>query len=137
MQDLVMDERVVWNPMSLREIDEAKSRIMKYKRMGHQILLANGSPMEKFTAGLAEVVIKAERIAQHVMKILSKSGDDRIVWDKDNGKEAKEAKAKFTELLGKNYKAYSVDVNGKKHKRIEEFDVDAQEILMVPPTARG
>lgn len=134
---LVMDERIVWDSRSLKQIDEAKMQIMKYKRLGHQIFLANDKPMEKFSAGLEEVIVRVQRIQKCIMKILSDNGDDRIVWDKDNGKEAKEAKAKFVELLGKNYKAYSVDVSGKKHKRIEEFDVDAQEILMIPPTARG
>ena len=50
---------------------------------------------------------------------------------------AKEAKAKFEELLGKNYMAFSVDSEGKKNRKIEEFDIDAEEILMVPPTSAG
>jgi hypothetical protein len=47
------------------------------------------------------------------------------------------AKGKFVEQLGKGYKAYSVDKSGNKKTRIEEFDVDAQEVILVPPTSKG
>lgn len=137
MNALVMDQRIVWDSKSLKQIDEAKAVIMKYKRMGHEILLANGKKMEKWSPTYEEVVVKATSVLKKTMKILCQSGDDRIVWDCDNGKEAMEAKKKFAELLGKGYKAYSVDVQGKKNRSISEFDVEAEEILMVPPTAKG
>jgi len=86
---------------------------------------------------LEELIIRAKKTCLRMMKILNESGDDRLVWDRDNGKQAKEAKAKFEELLGKNYMAFSVDSKGNKNRRIEEFDVDAEEILMVPPTSKG
>jgi hypothetical protein len=87
---------------------------------------------------MAAVVIKAQKvIAKHVMKILCPAGDERVVWDKDNGQEAMQAKERFKDLLKKKYKAYSVDARGKKNRPIEEFDVDAEEILMVPPTSAG
>jgi hypothetical protein len=135
--ELVMDQRVVWDPRKLKEIDEAKKIIMDFKRKGHKILLADGSPMMRFNSSLAEVIVKAERLKKHILKILSEKGDERVVWDKENGQEAKEAKAKFLELVKKGYTAYSVDVNGQKNCKIEEFDVDAEEILMVPKTVKG
>ena len=137
MDTLVMDQRIVWDSTRLKEVDEAKAIIMKYKRKGYEILLASGEKMEKWSPRYEEVVIKAKKVLKKTMKILCQSGDDRIVWDCDNGNEAKEAKKKFVELLGKGYKAYSVDLNGNKNRRIKEFDVEAEEILMVPPTAKG
>jgi hypothetical protein len=137
MDALVMDQRVVWDAGSLKQIDEAKAIIMKYKRRGYEILLASGEKMEKWSPSYEEVVIKATKVLKKTMKILSQTGDDRIVWDNEDGPEAMEAKAKFIELLDKGYKAYSVDVNGKKNHRIKEFDVEAEEILMVPKTAKG
>ena len=134
---LVMDRRIVWSSTSLKQIDEAKSEIMKYKAMGYVILTVDGKPMERFKPSLEEVVIKAKKVCKKVLKILCEKGDERLVWDKEDGQEAKEAKAKFVEFMNKDYKAYSVDVNGKKNRRIKEFDVDAEEILMVPPTAKG
>jgi hypothetical protein len=135
--ELTMDRRIVWDPCKLKQIDEAKSMIMAFKRAGHDILLADGSPMTRFNATLAEVIVKAKAVKKSILKILCEKGDERVVWDKDNGQEAKQAKAKFIELLGKGYTAYSVDVNGKKNTKIEEFDVDAEEILMVPNTVAG
>ena len=137
MTELLMDRRVVWNRARMKEIDEAKKEIMMYKRKGYPILTADGTPMERFNPNLEEVLIKAARLHQQVIKILTENGDDRVTWDKDNGKQAKEAKAKFLEFVKKGYKAYSVDVEGQKNRPIEEFDVDAEEILMIPPTVKG
>ena len=135
--ELVMDQRVVWDRCKMKEVEQAKQFIMKYKRMGHEILRPDGSIMERFNPSLEEVIIKAERVARSIMMILSEKGDERLVWDMDNGPEAKEAKKRFADLLKKGYKAYSVDRKGKKNKRIEEFDVEAEEILMVPETVKG
>ena len=142
VEALVMDRRVVWDSKSLKQVDEAKSVVMPYKRAGYEILTVDdegkeGPPMEFFRPYFEAVIIKANKVCGHVMKILCEKGDDRIVWDRENGREAKEAKKKFAELLGKGYKAYSVDANGKKNRRIHEFDVDAEEILMIPKTAKG
>jgi hypothetical protein len=137
METLVMDQRIVWDSSSLKQIDEAKATIMKYKRMGYEILLSSGAKMDKWSPSYEEVIVKAAKVLKRTMKILSQSGDDRIVWDCDNGYEAMEAKKKFQELLSKGYTAYSVDVNGQKNRKITEFDVEAEEILMVPKTAKG
>ena len=135
--ELVVDRRVVWDRTRLKEIDEAKAIILDFKRKGHEILKANGELMERFHPSLEEVIIKVKRIPQKILKILTPNGDDRIVWDKDNGPEALEAKQKFGELIGKGYKAFSVDQNGKRKRQITEFDVEAEEILMIPKTAKA
>jgi hypothetical protein len=136
--ELTMDQRIVWDPSKLKQIDEAKSKIMTFKKQGYEILMADGSPMSRFSSTLCEVIVKAKKILKkNVLKILCEKGDERIVWDKDNGREAKEAKAKFLELLKKGYKAYSVDNNSQKNIQIEEFDIDAEEILMIPQTVAG
>ena len=137
MSELVMDQRLVWDSKNLKQIDEAKSKIRQYRAKGYQIVKADGSPLIRFHPSIEEVIVKFKKTTQRMMKILNNTGDDRIIWDKDDGQEAKEAKAKFEELIKKGYKAYSVDVNGQKNRRIEEFDVDAEEILMIPPTAKG
>jgi hypothetical protein len=140
MNELVMDMRLVWDCRKLKEIDEAKKKYREYRSGGYLILKSDGTPLERFLPSLEEIIIKAKKIGQlgqKVMRILNEKGDERIVWDKDNGPQAKEAKAKFEELLGKKYMAFSVDSAGKKNRQIEEFDVDAEEILMVPPTSAG
>lgn len=137
-ENLVMDRRIVWHANSLKQIDEAKAIIMGYKRKGYRIVNPDGTDFEKFDPRLEEAVIKAEKIKpKHVMKILCDKGDERIIWDREDGYEAKAAKAKFVELLKKGYKAYSVDHEGNKNRRIDEFDIDAEEVMMIPPTSKG
>lgn len=137
VDELIQDRRIVWAANSLKQVDEAKAIIMAYKRKGYLILRASGEVMERFRPYYEEVIIKASKVAGHVLKILSDKGDERIVWDKEDGYKGMAAKKKFEELLGKGYKAYSVDANGKKNRRIKEFDVDAEEILLVPKTVKG
>lgn len=136
-ESLVMDRRIVWDAMNLKQIDQAKRIIMEYKRAGYMILKADGEIMERFHPSFEEVIIKTKKICAHILKILTENGDDRVTWDKENGRQAKEAKAKFIELLGKGYMAFSVDNEGRKNKKIREFDVDAEEIIMVPQTVKG
>ena len=135
--ELVMNRRIVWDSKKLRQIDEAKAEYLKFKRAGYEIVDSAGKVVERFKPALEEIVIRARKVAGHVMKVLSENGDDRLVWDRENGREAMEAKKKFVDLIKKGYKAYSVDDGGKKKAKIEEFDVDAEEILMVPPTVKG
>ena len=137
METLVMDRRIVWDCTKLKEIDEAKTMVRQYRVEGHVITKVDGTPLDRFIPSLEEVIVKAQKVAKRVMKILCEKGDERLVWDKENGKEAKEAKAKFEELLKKGFTAFSVDAKGKKNRKIEEFDVDAEEILMIPKTAKG
>jgi hypothetical protein len=140
MNELVMDRRLVWDARKLKEIDEVKKEYREYKAKGYLILKADGTPLDRFLPALEEIVIKAKMIGQlgqKVMRILNEKGDERLVWDKENGHQAKEAKAKFEEFIKKNYMAFSVDSQGKKNRKIEEFDIDAEEILMVPPTSAG
>ena len=141
MKELMFDTTITWDPCRLKEIDEAKAHILSYKRGGYEIITADGKPMERFHPSLGEVKILVKKVAHKtwtgLMKILCEEGDKRLTWDKENGKEAKEAKKEFLDLIANGYKAYSVNENGKKSRRIEEFDVDAEEILMIPPTSKG
>lgn len=138
MSTLVMDRRIAWDTARMREIEEAKQEYLKYRREGHAILKSDGTAMERFAAMAGEMLVKAEQTeGKNVLKILCETGDERITWDKENGRQAKEAKHKFEDYLAKGWKAYSVDSKGNKNRKITEFDVDAQEILMIPPTAKG
>jgi hypothetical protein len=142
---LVMDERVVWDAKKKNEVEEAKQRIIAFKNRGFKIIHVNETtgepmhdkPMQFFRPWYEEVVILAERTFTNIMKILTEKGDERLTWNRDNGLEAMDAKKKFEEWIKKDFKAFSVDVKGKKKKEIFEFDVEAEEILMVPPTYKG
>ena len=135
--ELVLNLRLVWDSKSLKEIDQAKQEYLKYKKKGYIITQENGATVERFNPNLEAIIVLAKKTSKHILKILTPKGDERVVWDKDNGPEAKQAKAKFNELLDKGYTAYSVDREGKKNRKIIEFDIDAEEILMVPKTIKG
>lgn len=136
--ELVMDTKIVWDKCKLKEIDEAKKRFLEFKRQGYKTTLEDKTTLvERFNPALETIVILTEKITKSVMKILTEKGDERLVWDKERSMEAKQAKEKFNELINKEYKAYSVDKKGKKNRKIIEFDIDAEEILMIPNTVRG
>lgn len=137
IKELVIDRRIVWNANNKKEVEEAKALFVAYKRKGYNILSSSGEKVENFRPYYEEVIVKSQKIGGHTLKILNEMGDERIVWDREDGHQAKSAKKKFEELIKKNYKAYSVDNSGKKNRRIHEFDVDAEEILMIPKTVKG
>ena len=134
--EMVLNTRLIWNPGRMAEVEEAKQTYLKYRSEGYEIKKADGTLVERFM-NVGELLVLAKKLCGRIMTILSKEGDERLTWDKENGPEAKQAKAKFEELMKKNYMAFSVDSKGKKNRQIEEFDVDAEEILMIPPTSRG
>jgi len=134
--ELVMNQRVIWDRTKIKEIEEAKQLILGFRRDGYEIMKTDGTPMERFNPCFEEVIVKASKVCKKILKILSDKGDERVVWDRDNGREAKQAKKRFEKLLKEKYLAFSVDAKGKKNRKITEFDVDAEEILMVPPTVK-
>jgi len=73
-----------------------------------------------------------------VMKIISESGDDRIIWQKGFIDSVKQAREKFYDLLKKGYLAFAVRSDGKRtNRRMFKFDPRVEEIVMVPMIAGG
>ena len=139
VEDLIIDKRCIWDSTDHRQVEQAKKWFVAFKRQGVPIQDKSGKTVQFFRPHYEELVAKAsvEHAGNRTMKILCEKGDERVVWDANNGHQAKQAKDRFIELLKKGYSAYSVDTKGKKSRRIEEFDVEAEEILMIPPTAKG
>jgi len=136
--EITINERIIWNSSSLKQIDEAKKLYLKWKNKGYKIEDTAGNVVKRFKPAYEELIVLAQKMTKKFMVILCEKGDDdTIVWDKENGKEAKEAKAEFVKLMDKGYKAYSINRRSGKKTRIYEFDVDLEEILMVPKTVRG
>jgi len=138
--ELVMNQRCCWDSRKRKQVEEAKQWFVAFKRKGVVIQDKDGKPVQYFRPHYEELVAIAgtdELKGKRLLKILNDRGDERVVWDSNNGRQAMEAKEKFRDLVGKGYSAYSVDARGRKNRRIKEFDVEAEEILMVPPTAKG
>jgi hypothetical protein len=72
-----------------------------------------------------------------VFRIISQNGDDRVIWDRREPKEVKEAFQKFKDLVSKGYVAYAATSDGRKGHKITEFDPGLEEVIFVPKTKPG
>jgi hypothetical protein len=73
------------------------------------------------------------------MAVMSREGDLKIIWNKDNADEVASARAQFEELTKKKkFLAYAVvGKNADKGEVIKEFDPNAERIILSPPMAGG
>jgi hypothetical protein len=71
------------------------------------------------------------------MRVLGVEGDQKVVWDPSNDDEVEVAEMTFDKLKAKNYKAYSVDKQGKPKKEISKFSSKAGSLIMVPAITGG
>jgi len=70
--------------------------------------------------------------------MLDKTGDSRMQWDRDNPEEVTKAEARFKELKGKGYLAYSVGKKGDREGEvINKFDPSLERIIMHSPMQGG
>lgn len=72
-----------------------------------------------------------------VLRILSQNGDDRVVWNRRDPGQVREAYQKFRDFLARGYIAYATLSDGRKGYRIDDFDPGLEEILLVPSTMPG
>ena len=74
-----------------------------------------------------------------VFTALSGNGDDRLVWDKSDPQQIKDAIAKFDEMMEKGFIAFLIDKMGKQVEQINKSDWakktvrQAEEILFKEP----
>lgn len=71
------------------------------------------------------------------LRWLSDEGDTKVIWDPKNNDEASAAEAQFDILIGKGFKAFSVEKDGGKGREIKKFDPKAGKIIMVPKIQGG
>lgn len=72
------------------------------------------------------------------LAVIDRSGDTKLMWDKNNQDEVDAAAATFKSLKAKGYIAYSVKgKNGEKDQVIRDFDPDAERIILAPAMAGG
>ena len=72
-----------------------------------------------------------------ILRILSKEGDSKFVWDKTNKAETAGAKAQFDAMKAEGYYAYTVGKDGKPDKLIQKFDKNLEAIIMTPHIVGG
>lgn len=71
------------------------------------------------------------------LRMMDASGDTKLMWDSEVDDEVKVARDTFNTLKKKKYIAFSVKKDGDKGKAIDEFDPEAEKIIMAPPMAGG
>ncbi len=72
-----------------------------------------------------------------VFRVLSQNGDDRIVWDRRDPGQVREAFQKFRDFVARGYTAFATLVGGKRGHRIDDFDPGLEEVLFVGQTVPG
>jgi hypothetical protein len=79
-----------------------------------------------------------------ILRVMSRRGDDCVTWDKqkalmgesDTLAAVREAERIFAQERAKGATAFKVET-GKPIERIEQFDVTAEQIVMVPRVVGG
>lgn len=79
-----------------------------------------------------------------MLRVMSRRGDERVVWDEQKAKTGdveaaaavREAERIFQEEHSRGATAFKVE-SGKPIKRIEQFDRTAEQIVMVPRVVGG
>lgn len=120
---------ITYDPADSNQVKDARTRQASLERLGFTLA--------EFRAG--EVTLNPPPKGPNIgtFRILSDNGDDRVVWDRKDPNQVREAFAKFKELIALGYKAFATLAAGKKGHAITEFDPALQEILFIPATQPG
>jgi len=71
------------------------------------------------------------------LRVMDGTGDTKLIWDSNNESEVEVAEETFKKLKKKGYVAFSVTKKGDKDKVIDEFDPDAEKIILAPKIQGG
>lgn len=76
---------------------------------------------------------------KHVMKIMGRSGDNKLTWDSDSPSQVEKAKKAFDTYKKQGFKLYKTEtIGGKKTgEPLDEFDPNLERIVAVPPMQGG
>lgn len=127
-------KQIQWDPTIPQDWEDAEKTIKKYRDQGFTLRAVAGN-LEK--GGVAVMDPPARDPNLILFRVLSDEGDTRLVWDRREPDQVKEAYVRFKEMLDKGYTAFAIRSDGKKGSRLEEFDPLHEEILMVPRTMPG
>lgn len=117
---------VVWNPAMPAEACEAAARIAELKEQG--FVEVDGSSVPGETR-----LVPPQRDANFgLLRVLSDNGDDRVIWDRRDPMQVREAFARFQSFIKRGYTAYVSMGDGQRGHRIHEFDPGLEEVILVP-----
>lgn len=64
------------------------------------------------------------------MFVMDENGDSRMQWNSKNTDEVEAARSRFEHLKKKGYLAYKVNKQGDRGEVLDEFDPNAERIIM-------
>jgi len=71
------------------------------------------------------------------MQIMDPTGHLTVTWNVDNEDEVEHARATFDEMRAKGYYAFRVRKGGERGERIQSFDPDAEQMILMPQLRGG
>lgn len=122
-------QQITFDPACPTQGREARARYKQLRRSGYRLRAREPGAL------LLDPPARDPNLG--TFRILSQSGDDRIVWDRRVAAQVKDAYKKFKELIARGYTAYATLGGGKRGHKIDDFDPGLEEILMVPSTVPG
>lgn len=134
MVDLISSNnrmRVDWSRLNKKETEEAKEHYRSARRQNRTILNTHGQPIDSFKADLETFIIAETQLDsdQFALHVLDESGDRRLIWRLSDPDEIKEAQEIFNQYIQKGWKAYGVNDDGSRSRRIREFDATSEELV--------
>lgn len=75
-------------------------------------------------------------MTEHQMNILDRSGHTRVGWDPSNADEVDFARSVFEEKTAAGFRAFMVR-DGERSTRMDDFDPQAREMMLVPQLKGG
>lgn len=125
--------RVEWDENNKKEIEDAKRVYQKAKAQGRRVVSAEDESkvIEFFRPALGGIVIQEKELqdGQFSFRIIDETGDQRLIWDLRDQRQVIEAADLFNKYIDKGWRAYAVDDEGCKRRRIRAFDIEKEEIL--------
>jgi hypothetical protein len=127
--DTARPQLIGWDPTSYDQSIEARKRI--------ETLTREGFILEYEDNGEARLLPPSKDPNIGCFRILSQNGDDRVIWDRRDKNQVKEAFKKFKELIKKGFSAYAATSSGGRGHKITEFNPGLEEIILIPSTIPG
>lgn len=71
------------------------------------------------------------------IRVLDKTGDTKVIWDKENEIEVEVAEDQFYSLLEKGFKAFKVKKDGTAGQSVKTFNSNEEKYIFVPALVGG
>jgi hypothetical protein len=123
--------RVEWDQDDKRQVEEAKSVYRKAKQEGRIVTDMKDNVIQFFHPRLEGIKVKETELSENQFSIrfFDETGDRRLIWDKTDPLQIKEAADKFKEYLDKGWRAFASDEKNRKRRRLYGFDAVREEII--------